>query len=89
MERKKEAGKFELHTSKEDRLKYYRSLRSIYIPIVLLSIAVLIDRYFFHVLFDSFNNAAAVLALIILFGFSVPILLCQLRINWLNKYLDE
>lgn len=91
VEKRKDGKPFRLHTSKEDILNYYRSLRNTYLPVMLLSVLVLIDRFLLKFLFKSMNNITIVFLFILILGFFIPILLCQFRINKINKnkYLEE
>lgn len=89
VEKRKDDEPFRLHTSKVDILNYYRSLRNVYLPIILLGTAMLIDRYFSHVLFESLNGITTAFLFILILGFFIPVLLCQLKINWINKYFEE
>nr|WP_288828760.1 DUF2812 domain-containing protein [uncultured Clostridium sp.] len=91
VEKRKDEMPFRLHTSKEDTLDYYRSLRNLYLPVVFLSIVVLLDRFLLHFMFESLNSITTVFLFALILVFFIPILLCQFRIIKINKnkYLEE
>ncbi|WP_349670654.1 DUF2812 domain-containing protein [Lacrimispora sp.] len=91
VEKRKDEKPFRLHTSKEDTLDYYRSLRNSYLPVALLSIVVLIDRFFLRFMFESLNSITTVFLFVLILVFIIPILLCECRIIkiYKNRYLEE
>ena len=85
VEKKKDENPFRLHTSKKDIINYYISLRNIYLPVLLLCTIMLMDRYYFHIVFHSFHIGISVILFSLIMLFLIPVFICQVRINGINK----